>query len=104
MVQVVALATGFDNLCIRNEGEQFAVPESVARVGAGWFKPVDPDFKVVGKPVVVAPGDGVAALLAEVKRLQGLVDGKAKTPPVEGKKTKAKAAPDEPESDNTELV
>lgn len=101
-VQVVASATGFDNVCMRYKGDVFDVPESVARKYASWFKPVDPKFKVEPK-VERAPagevGTELTALKAQVAQLASLL---AERQP-EGKgKGRAKQA--DPDPDNTELV
>ena len=37
MIRVIATETGFDNLCIRNPGDEFNMPENVK---GKWFHPV----------------------------------------------------------------
>lgn len=80
-VQVVASATGFDGLSIRNQGDVFAVPESAAKKFSSWFKPVDEKFKVDPEPVRKSPAtvnDELDDLKQQVAQLTALLTGKVK--------------------------
>lgn len=75
-ITVVAIATGFDNLVVRNAGDKFEVPVATARKHSSWFKPVDEKF-IVDPPRVVTPagevGGELAALKAQVAQLTALL-------------------------------
>ncbi len=80
-IQVVASATGFDGLVIRNKGDVFEMPEAAARKYASWFKPVDPKFKVEPKRERTPAGevsDELAVLKAQVAQLTALLTPKHK--------------------------
>ena len=92
-VQVVASATGFDGLVIRNQGDVFEVPERLARTFSSWFKPVDPKFKVEPKREPVPAGEvntELTTLKAQVAQLTALLSGK-QVKQVETRKTDANA-------------
>ena len=81
-VQVVASATGFDGLIIRNKGDVFEMPEAAARKYASWFAPVDPKFKVEpkreSKPQATVDNE-IDDLKQQVAQLTALITGKVKS-------------------------
>ena len=85
-VQVVASATGFDGVSMRNKGDVFDVSDVLARQHSSWFKPVDPKFKVEPKREPVPTGEvggEIAVLKAQVAQLTALLAGSPKHKKVE---------------------
>lgn len=77
-IKVVAIATGFDNLVVRNEGDVFEVSESAAKKYSSWFKPVDPKFVVAPKVEPKTPADELSDLKAQVAALTAALVGQGK--------------------------
>lgn len=78
MVRVLCLATGFDNLMMREPGDEFEMPEGVE---APWFKVIDQKQKYTPPAAPANAKDTIAGLVGvTLNELQTILDDENSLP------------------------